>query len=110
MKAIIEVNQANFQNEVLNSTRPVLVDFRAEWCSPCKMIDPMLEEIATEHTGLVKFASVNVDENPALSGQYHITAIPTLLFFINGLVYGQIVGVAGKKAIVSKLEEMTVLA
>jgi thioredoxin len=100
----------NFQSEVLNSTQLIIVDFWAERCDPCKIIAPMLEEIAMEHTGRVKVAKVNVDQNPALVRQYHITAIPTLLFFVNGLVRDEITGVQGKNFIVSKLDEVMALA
>lgn len=87
MKQTVEVNQTSFEKEVLNSAQPVIVDFWAEWRGPCKMITPMLEEIAIEHTGRVKVARMNVDENPALTGQYHIQSVPTLLFFEDGLVH-----------------------
>jgi thioredoxin 1 len=107
MKPTIEVNQMNFKSEVLNSTQLVIVDFWAERCDSCKMVAPLLEEIAVENAGRMKIAKVNMDENPALSEPYHITVIPTLLFFFNGLVYGQIVGIASKKAILSKMEEIT---
>jgi len=110
MKATVEINEANFEREVLESKLPVLVDFWAEWCGPCKMIAPMLEEIATELAGRVKVAKVNVDTNPALAAHYGIQSIPTLLYFMDGEVREQTVGVTGKLAIVSRLEKLAVPA
>ena len=110
MKTTIEINEANFETEVLQSTQPVLVDFWAEWCGPCKMIAPVLDEIATEQTGRVKVAKVNVDANPGLAARYGIKSIPTLLYFAGGEVRHQTVGTASKKAIVAKLDSLTVAA
>jgi len=110
MKAIIEVNEMNFDAEVLKSNQPVLVDFWAEWCGPCKMIAPVLEEIAIEQTGRVKVAKVNVDENPGLAAQYQVQSIPTLLYFAEGTARNRIIGAAGKKAIISRLDELVVKA
>ncbi|MDR3457110.1 MAG: thioredoxin [Verrucomicrobiae bacterium] len=110
MKATIEINETNFETEVLQSSQPVLVDFWAEWCGPCKMIAPLLEEIATEQAGRVKVAKVNVDTNPALAARYGIQAIPTLLYFAGGEPRDKTVGVTGKKAILSKLEKLAVPA
>jgi len=101
---MIELNETNFEAEVLQSDRPVVVDFWAEWCGPCKMIAPVLEEIAAEHAGRVKFAKVNVDENSDLTGRYEIQSIPTLLYFADGAVRDRSIGAVGKKAIVSRLE------
>jgi thioredoxin 1 len=110
MKPTIEINGANFEAEVLKSTQPVLVDFWAEWCGPCKMLAPVLDEIATEQSGRVKVAKVNVDHNPALAARFGIQSIPTLLYFAEGAVRHQTVGVIGKKAIVAKLQELAVTA
>jgi thioredoxin 1 len=106
MKSTIEINDANFETEVLKSTQPVLVDFWAEWCGPCKAIAPVLDEIAVEQAGRARIAKINVDENPGLASRYGIRSIPTLLFFSNGDVRDQLIGVAGKKTILSKLESL----
>ena len=110
MKSTIEVNEANFEAEVLNSTQPVVVDFWAEWCGPCKMLGPVLDEIANEQSGRAKVAKVNIDQNPALADRYNIRSIPTLLYFAGGEVRKQTVGVVSKKTIVSTLESVALPA
>jgi len=110
MKPTIEINEANFETEVLKSTQPVLVDFWAEWCGPCKMLAPVLDEIATEKSGRVKIVKVNVDTNPALADRYGIQSIPTLLYFAGGQLRHQTVGAVGKKRIVDTLEVLAVAA
>jgi len=104
MKPTIEINETNFETEVLKSAQPVLVDFWAEWCGPCKMLGPVLDEIATEQNGRAKVAKVNVDENSDLAAKFGIRSIPTLLYFVGGEVRKQTVGVVSKKTIVSTLE------
>ncbi len=108
MKSPIEINEANFDSEVLQSPMPVLVDFWAEWCGPCKMIAPVLNEIAIEQAGRVKIAKVDVDANPTLAARFGIQSIPTLLYFAGGEVRDKTIGAAGKKAILSKLEQLAV--
>ena len=103
----ITATDENFQSEVLDSSQPVLVDFWAEWCGPCKMIAPAIEELATEFDGTAKVAKVNVDENPALAQQYGVRSIPTLLFFQDGKVAEQMVGAAPKAALADKLKALT---
>ena len=103
MKTTMEINEGNFEAEVLKSTEPVLVDFWATWCGPCKMLSPVLEEIAGEQAGHAKIVKVNVDENQNLAQRYGIQAIPTLLYFSNGEVRDSSLGLTSKKAILAKL-------
>ena len=107
MKTTIEINELNFESEVLKSTVPVLVDFWATWCGPCKMIAPVLEEIAKESAGRVKVVKVDVDQNQNLAARFNIQSIPTLLFFSNGNVVAQQVGAASKKVILAKVESIS---
>jgi thioredoxin 1 len=101
--ATVTLTESNFENEVTKSSQPVLVDFWAEWCGPCKMIAPILDEIAKEKAGAVKVAKVNVDDNQSLSARFNIRAIPSLLLFKNGQVREQITGVTSKKNLLDKL-------
>ncbi|HTK81862.1 MAG TPA: thioredoxin [Bacteroidota bacterium] len=99
----VTVDDSNFQNEVLSSSDPVLVDFWAIWCGPCKMIAPIVEEIASEYNGKIKVAKMDVDANPRTSMQYGIRSIPTLLVFKGGQVVEQIVGAVPKRHLLEKL-------
>ena len=104
--ATIELNESNFEKEVTQSDKPVIVDFWAEWCGPCKMIAPLLDEIAKEKADSVKVAKVNVDHNQSLSFKYNIRAIPSLLFFKNGQVRDQVTGMTSKKDLIGRIEAL----
>jgi len=97
---IVEISDNSFDSEVLKADKPVLVDFWAPWCGPCKAIGPVMEELSKDYDGQVKFAKCNVDDNPVTPGNYGIRAIPTLILFKDGQQVDQIVGMADK----SKLE------
>ncbi|MDY6823219.1 MAG: thioredoxin [Thermodesulfobacteriota bacterium] len=98
---VMEISDNNFENEVLQSDKPVFVDFWAPWCGPCKAIGPVVEELAADFDGQIKFAKCNVDDNPATPTKYGIQAIPTLILFKGGEVAEQITGMVPK----AKLEE-----
>jgi thioredoxin 1 len=102
MGAEVTVTNGNFKTEVLESDIPVLADFWAEWCVPCKMVGPILEQMAEEYEGKIKIAKVNVDEEGELASNYNIVSIPTILLFHNGAVAKQQIGAVPKKV----LEEM----
>ena len=102
----IHVGEDSFDVAVLKSPVPVLVDFWAPWCGPCKMIAPILDEIAKEQGGKVRIAKIDVDQNQALAARYNIRGIPTMILFHNGAVKETIVGLTGKQNIVSKLEAL----
>ncbi|MBN2000730.1 thioredoxin [candidate division KSB1 bacterium] len=100
----VEITDDNFKEQVLDSDIPVLVDFWAIWCGPCKMIAPIVEELAVEKSGLLKVGKVDVDSYKVVAGQYGIRSIPTLLLFKNGQVVEQIVGALSKSQLVEKIE------
>ena len=103
MSKPLEITDANFE-EVIASDQPVLIDFWAEWCGPCKMIGPVVEEIAGEYDGKATIGKVNVDDNPQVSAKFGIRSIPTLLYFKNGEIVDKQVGAVPKKVLADKLE------
>jgi len=103
--ATVKLTDANFKQEVLENKQPVLVDFWADWCGPCHMIAPAIEELAEDFTGRAKIAKLNVDESQQIAAQYGIRSIPTLLLFKDGQLVDQMVGAAPKQQIAARLEK-----
>ena len=103
----ITLTESNFDHEINQNDKPVLVDFWAEWCGPCKLIAPLIDEIAREKNGSVTVGKVNIDENQNLSFKFNIRAIPTLLIFKNGQVRDQVTGMTSKKDLLSRIEALS---
>lgn len=106
MATVLEITDANFEAEVLQSQLPVLVDFWAVWCGPCRMIEPVIKELAEEYDGKLKVGKLDVDTNPKTAIEYGVRSIPTLLFYANGKLVDRIVGAAPKAMIKEKITEV----
>ena len=104
--AALEVTDDSFSNEVLNSELPVLVDFWADWCGPCKMVSPIVEELSNDYDGKIKVTKLDVDSNPQTAANYGIRGIPTLLMFKDGAAVDQIVGAVPKQDIAERLDKI----
>ncbi|MEO7803272.1 MAG: thioredoxin [Actinomycetota bacterium] len=104
MADLIHVTDATFDAEVLDSDSPVLVDFWADWCSPCKLVEPHLKAIATEQVGRVRVVKLNLDENPATANRYGVMSIPTMMLFRDGTEHARIVGAQPKASIMQQIE------
>lgn len=102
----VTLTDENFKSEVIDSDEPVLVDFWATWCGPCRMIAPIVEELAEEFEGRAKIGKVDVDNNPQTAMQYGVRSIPTLLFFKDGEVADQLIGATSKKSLAQKLDSL----
>jgi len=108
MSKVVHVDDSNFKSEVLDSAEPVLVDFWAEWCGPCRMIAPVVEELANEYAGRVKVAKLNTESSYQIPAQYGVRGIPTLMIFKDGKAVGQMVGAAPKQTLSGFINKFTV--
>jgi len=105
---MLTLTESNFKEQVVDSPIPVLVDFWAEWCGPCKMLGPILEELATDYEGRVKIGKLNIDDSPSVANEYGIRAIPTMLIFKGGQVAEQVVGLRSKRDLKANLDKFAV--
>ena len=103
--ALVHLTDSNFQTEVLSSDLPVVVDFWAAWCGPCRMVAPIIEELSKDYEGKVKVGKLDVDEAPQTASRYGIMSIPTVVFFKQGKIMGQVVGALGKAELKKKIDE-----
>ncbi|MGI6332912.1 MAG: thioredoxin [Zhaonellaceae bacterium] len=103
---IVQVSASNFKEEVLDADKPVLVDFWAAWCGPCRMIAPVVEQIAEEYNGKLKVAKLNVDENPSIASQYEVMSIPTLFVFKDGDVASRLIGYMPKDRLKQAIDQV----
>jgi thioredoxin 1 len=106
MAEILDVTDATFEQEILKSDTPALIDFWAEWCAPCRQIAPIVKDLAASYAGKVKIVKMNIDENPGTPGRYGVRAIPTVLAFKNGTVVGQITGARPKSAFEEMIQKL----
>ena len=104
--SLIHLNTSNFEKEVLKSDIPVIIDFWADWCAPCKMMAPVFEELSRDYEGKLKFAKLNTDENPELAATFGIRSIPTLMIMEGGEIKGAIVGFAPKPVLKAKIDQI----
>ncbi len=102
-EAVLTLTEANFESEISNSTVPVLVDFWAEWCGPCRMLGPILDDLAKDQAGKVKIGKVNVDESQSIAAKFNVKSIPMLVFFKDGKAVDTVVGVQSKDALTKRL-------
>ena len=106
MVNVMEITDATFESEIVKSDIPAILDFWAEWCVPCKMISPLVDEISKEFEGKIKIGKINVDENIEIATNLGVMNIPTLLFFKDGKEAGRVVGVVSKKELIKKIDEI----
>ena len=103
--SVLNFSETNFQTEVLQSNQPVLVDFTAAWCPPCKMLAPTIDEIANEYAGRVRVGKLDADESPGIASQYNVSGLPTVIVFKNGQPFDRVMGLAPKAKLVEMLDK-----
>lgn len=106
MSQVIEANEANFDSEVLQSTHPVLVDFSATWCGPCKRLEPIVHELAGDYDGRMKVVKVDIDKAPALASKFGVMSVPTVIFFKGGEVKDQVLGLVSKQILSDRADKV----
>jgi len=103
---VIEVSDQTFEDEVIKSTSPVLIDLWAPWCAPCRIVSPLVDKLAERYDGRFKFCRLNIDESPQIAARYRIMAMPTLMFFQSGKVVNTVIGAVSERALQPKIEEL----